>query len=190
MKISLTMEALSEAAAFAIGFVNTYDPMRDPVDLLADRAEATRFLGGHLEEGEVAEEVGPALIKHRDRLRAAFKAVAGGQQGAASQEVRFYGLTNVGWTMSLSEDGELVMRIEAGVPAVQRLEAWSTIGFLALTKHAPDRLRVCQSAPCEEVFQDETKAGRQKFCSKRCNTRFNVAQHRARERGERSRPVK
>lgn len=189
MKISLTIDVLGEAAAFAIDFVNSYDPMRDPVDLLTHPEEVARFLYGHLAEGEVAEEIGSALVTHRDRLRAAFRAVADGERLPGAQQAQLAGIPEVTWTMSLSEDGAPVLQIDRNIPVVRRLEAWSTLGFLALAKHVPDRIRVCQSAPCEEIFQDHTKAGRQKFCSKRCNTRFNVAQHRLRERGERSRPV-
>lgn len=184
MKIPLTLDELSEAAAFAIDFVNSYDPMRDPVDLLVDHEKTARFLGGYLEEGEVTEEIGSALVTHRDRLRAAFRAAADGERLPGSQQAQLAGIPEVNWTMSLSEDGAPVLQIDRNIPVVRRLEVWSTLGFLALLKHVPDRIRVCQSAPCEEIFQDHTKAGRQKFCSKRCNTRFNVAQHRLRERGK------
>ncbi|MGP4081129.1 CGNR zinc finger domain-containing protein [Pseudalkalibacillus sp. R45] len=40
------------------------------------------------------------------------------------------------------------------------------------------RLKQCASVPCEEIFVDHSKNGQQRFCSKRCSTRFHVKKHR------------
>jgi len=170
--------------AFALDFVNTYDPMRKPVDVLADRDAAAQFLKPYLGRGERADTVGQSLIVHRDLLRAAFKKTALKSDAGDMEEGDQITPPELSWSLARTEQGELVMKPDGQGSVVQRLTAFSTIGYLALQHHAPDRLRVCQAAPCEEIFQDVTKPGRQKFCSKRCNTRFNVAQHRARERSD------
>ncbi|GAA0377502.1 CGNR zinc finger domain-containing protein [Bacillus horti] len=40
------------------------------------------------------------------------------------------------------------------------------------------RLKSCTSTPCEEIFVDQSKNGMQRFCSKRCSTRYHVKKHR------------
>jgi len=40
------------------------------------------------------------------------------------------------------------------------------------------RLKSCSSPPCEEIFMDYSKNGLQRFCCKRCSTRFFVKKHR------------
>ncbi|WP_200411896.1 CGNR zinc finger domain-containing protein [Virgibacillus salexigens] len=47
-----------------------------------------------------------------------------------------------------------------------------------LVEYGRDRLKVCVSAPCEEIFVDHSKNGLQRFCSKRCSNRFHVNKHR------------
>lgn len=47
-----------------------------------------------------------------------------------------------------------------------------------LVEHGRERLKSCASTPCEEIFVDHSKNGRQRFCSKQCSTRFHVKKHR------------
>ncbi|NDI34480.1 CGNR zinc finger domain-containing protein [Chengkuizengella sediminis] len=47
-----------------------------------------------------------------------------------------------------------------------------------LVKHGRARLKSCTSSPCEEIFVDYSKNGLQRFCSKKCSTRFHVKKHR------------
>jgi predicted RNA-binding Zn ribbon-like protein len=59
---------------------------------------------------------------------------------------------------------------------VQHVEALVTRGIADLiAESAPDRLRKCDSPPCEEIFVDHSKSGQQRFCGRRCATRLNVA---------------
>lgn len=168
--------------SFAIDLANTHDPMRNPVDSLADAETATEFLQPFLEETEDAARIGKELRPHRDILRKAFLDLAAGWENDQSTRQGLEAAFESDWKLGRDEEGKLAVVSVPDQSAVKRLMSWSTLGFLALAQGAPERLRVCQSAPCEEIFHDRTKAGRQRFCSKRCGTRFNVAQYRSRER--------
>ncbi|WP_089967947.1 CGNR zinc finger domain-containing protein [Lihuaxuella thermophila] len=47
-----------------------------------------------------------------------------------------------------------------------------------LVEYGRERLNICASSPCEEIYVDTSKNGLQRFCSKRCSTRFHVKKHR------------
>ncbi|KEQ26930.1 CGNR zinc finger domain-containing protein [Paenibacillus tyrfis] len=47
-----------------------------------------------------------------------------------------------------------------------------------LVEYGRGRLKICASPPCEELYVDQSKNGLQRFCSKRCSTRFHVKKHR------------
>ncbi|MES0881259.1 CGNR zinc finger domain-containing protein [Roseibium sp. SCP14] len=182
MKIPLTLISLEEAMSFAIDLANTHDPMREPVDSLADADTATEFLQPLLEEKEDAVRIGRELRPHRDILRKAFLDFAAGLENDQSTWQGLETALESDWKLGQDGEGKLSAFPGQKQSAVKRLVSWSALGFFALMQGAPERVRVCQSAPCEEVFHDKTKAGRQRFCSKRCGTRFNVAQYRSRER--------
>ena len=182
MKILLTLNSLEEAMSFAIDLANTHDPMRDPVDSLADAEIATDFLRPLLEDEEDAARIGGELLPHRDILRKAFLDLAAGLENDQSTRQGLETALESDWKLGQDDEGKLAAFPRRKQSTVKRLVSWSTLGFFALKQGAPERLRVCQSAPCEEIFHDKTKAGRQRFCSKRCGTRFNVAQYRSRER--------
>ncbi|PTM57783.1 CGNR zinc finger domain-containing protein [Desmospora activa] len=52
-----------------------------------------------------------------------------------------------------------------------------TLGRM-LVEYGRARLKICTSSPCEEIYVDRSKNGLQRFCSKRCATRFHVKKHR------------
>ncbi|MDP5273925.1 CGNR zinc finger domain-containing protein [Chengkuizengella axinellae] len=47
-----------------------------------------------------------------------------------------------------------------------------------LVEYGRTRLKSCASTPCEEIFIDRSKNGLQRFCSKKCSTRFHVKKYR------------
>ncbi|QRP49936.1 CGNR zinc finger domain-containing protein [Amycolatopsis sp. FDAARGOS 1241] len=65
--------------------------------------------------------------------------------------------------------------------AVGRVQAHSVGGLAHLVCEAPDRLGVCAREGCGIAFVDTSRNGRRRFCSTRCGTRVNVADHRARK---------
>jgi CGNR zinc finger len=47
-----------------------------------------------------------------------------------------------------------------------------------LVEYGRARLKICASTPYEDIYVDQSKNGLQRFCSKRCSTRFHVKKHR------------
>ncbi|MFI5606637.1 CGNR zinc finger domain-containing protein [Amycolatopsis sp. NPDC051903] len=66
---------------------------------------------------------------------------------------------------------------------VERMQAHSAGGLAHLVCEAPDRFGVCAREGCGIAFVDTSRNGRRRFCSTRCGTRVNVADHRARKIG-------
>lgn len=65
--------------------------------------------------------------------------------------------------------------------AVERVQAHSAGGLAHLVCEAPDRFGLCAREGCGIAFVDTSRNGRRRFCSTRCGTRVNVADHRARQ---------
>ncbi|WP_128647399.1 CGNR zinc finger domain-containing protein [Pseudovibrio denitrificans] len=182
MKIPLTLMSLDDASAFAIDLANTWDPMGKPVDVLAQADSAAHFFKAYVKNEAEFVLLGEAMIPHRDLLRAAFLAVASDAPDKVEIWQSLEHALQASWTIGIDHRGNPAVEFASEVPLQQRLTAWSALGFFALLSGAPERTRVCQAAPCEEVFHDITKSGRQRFCSKRCGTRYNVARHRDRQK--------
>lgn len=52
-----------------------------------------------------------------------------------------------------------------------------------LSQGTPERLRICESAECREVFVDRSRTGRRRWCDMAtCGNRAKAARHRARRR--------
>lgn len=68
---------------------------------------------------------------------------------------------------------------DAGV--VERMHAYTAGGLAHLVCEEPGRLGVCAREECGVAFVDTSRNGRRRFCSTRCGTRVNVADHRARQ---------
>ncbi|WP_326835802.1 CGNR zinc finger domain-containing protein [Amycolatopsis rhabdoformis] len=64
---------------------------------------------------------------------------------------------------------------------VERVQAFSAGGLAHLVCEAPDRFGLCAREGCGIAFVDTSRNGRRRFCSTRCGTRVNVADHRARQ---------
>ncbi|MGW4486287.1 CGNR zinc finger domain-containing protein [Amycolatopsis sp. NPDC004368] len=64
--------------------------------------------------------------------------------------------------------------------AVERVQAYSAGGLAHLVCEAPERFGLCAREGCGIAFVDTSRNGRRRFCSTRCGTRVNVADHRAR----------
>jgi predicted RNA-binding Zn ribbon-like protein len=79
--------------------------------------------------------------------------------------------TVLGWKVPERDDG--IARLKAAA-ALNLAALLQTVGF--------DRCRVCEAAPCQDVFVDLSKKGNRIFCGPRCATRVHVARFRERER--------
>jgi predicted RNA-binding Zn ribbon-like protein len=58
-----------------------------------------------------------------------------------------------------------------------------------LSQGTPERLRICESAECREVFMDRSRTGRRRWCDMAtCGNRAKAARHRARRRASEAEP--
>lgn len=68
---------------------------------------------------------------------------------------------------------------------IDRLSAETALGILtALEQYGIERLRHCDSAPCQDVFVDMTRNRSRRFCDDRCANRYNIAAFRRRRHDE------
>ena len=170
--------------------MNTYDPVRPVVDLFANPEHARVFLSEwcemdwDLDWGKVARR----LQLFRDDLRGTLtRFIAGELQLHDMARHLDHKLMHWPWiARPLASEHEHSLRL-VFVPSpqlqpVQHIEAVVTRGVADLiVELGPQRLRQCESRPCEEIFADRSKSGRRRFCGKRCATRFNVAMFRKRK---------
>lgn len=177
-----------QPADFALAFVNTYDPVRAVTDLLANPEHCRVFLSEwceldwDLDWGKIARQ----LQLFRDDLRATLiRFVAGDLSLGDFTRYLDHKLAHWPWIARPVADAKSVRMIFVPSPQlkpIQHVEAVVTRGLADLIAElGPERLHQCQSHPCEEIFVDQSKSGRQRFCGKRCATRFNVAMFRKRK---------
>jgi predicted RNA-binding Zn ribbon-like protein len=80
------------------------------------------------------------------------------------------GATQIDWRVGV--EGAAIARLEAAV-ALNLAALLKTVGF--------DRCRICEAAPCRDVFVDLSKKGGRIFCGARCASRVHVARFRNRQ---------
>jgi hypothetical protein len=176
--------------AFALAFVNTYDTVRPVVDLFANPEHARVFLSEWCEMDWDLDwaKVARRLQLFRDDLRDTLtRFIAGELQLHDMAHHLDHKLMHWPWiARPLAREDEHSLRL-VFVPSpqlqpVQHIEAVVTRGVADLiVELGPQRLRQCESNPCEEIFADRSKSGRRRFCGKRCATRFNVSMFRKRK---------
>lgn len=177
-----------DPGAFALAFMNSYDPLRAVTDLLANPEHARVFLGEwceldwDLDWGKLARR----LQLFRDELRATLMRFLDGD--LTLQDFTGYldrKLEHWPWiARPVTEAGFFRVRFVPSphLKPVQHVEAVVTRALADLIAAlGPERLHQCEAPPCEEIFIDRSKSGRQRFCGKRCATRFNVAMFRKRK---------
>ena len=174
--------------AAALGLVNGLTPGHDgtsPYDAPHGAAAAAAVRDALVSQGRrsrVTLEQAAELAGWADRVRAVFVAGDGGDADGAARLVndlladtqarprldRF----DDGWSLHFhGPDDGLVLGWMAGIASALALVVGSArVG----------RLGVCDAAPCDRVFLDETKNGTRRYCSARCQSRVKAAAHRAR----------
>ncbi len=178
-----------DEAEFVLAYLNTHDPTSEPQDLLAtpDQAEGF-FTDNGLARPDVDwPAVSPRIRETRDGLRQAFESLTEDEPdyedlarilNSSLAQVRWRGAVRPG-----EDELDIVFGPHEEQPYELRIMALATAALVRLTtEFGPERMRKCQSAPCETLYVDQSKAGRQRYCSKRCANRVNVAAHRARQR--------
>lgn len=162
---------LASYAELAVRLVNTSTPEEDHLgDLDALRALLT--LGPHL-NGRVGRPELEAMRQLRDDLRSIFEAVAAGDEDDAAERLnallvrhpvhpQVSGHDGQRWHLHITESGSVPDRYAAG--AAMGLAVFVSAEGL-------DRLAVCASAPCRNVYIDTSSNHTRRYCSDACASR-------------------
>lgn len=183
MKLIITAAQLDDAARFALRLANTVDPSREQSDRLTERDVVEPLLRSFLPAGEDAMHLASEITRFRDVLRLNLLLASKGEETSVEFESDLSGFLNLSWRISLNQHQNTVINCAAEGTAAQQVFAWAALGYFALREKDQKRFKICKAAPCEELYIDETKPARQRFCCKRCANRFNVAQFRSRKLG-------
>jgi len=186
-----TVPARDADLKLAIAFVNTYDLLESPPDILTmERAVAIAGAYGHPGLADRLAAIPPARAGAAlDRMRAVrgqlYQIFAPTEADAAvdalnaaldSQPVRP--------RVAAGPDGSL--RLTAALATddfdpVTQLAAVATDALAqAMAVGGPGRFGTCAGDPCRCVYVDRTRAGRQRFCCQLCNDRMAAAAYRSR----------
>jgi predicted RNA-binding Zn ribbon-like protein len=186
-----TVPARDADLKLAIAFVNTYDLLESPPDMLTmERAVAIAGAYGRPGLGDRLAAIPPVRADAAlGRMRAArgqlYQIFAANEADAAvdalnvaldSQPVRP--------RIAGGPDGSL--RLTAALATddfdpVTELAAIATDALAqAMAVGGPGRFGTCAGDPCRCVYVDRTRAGRQRFCSQLCNDRMAAAAYRSR----------
>jgi predicted RNA-binding Zn ribbon-like protein len=186
-----TVPARDVDLKLAIAFVNTYDLLESPPDILTmERAVAIAGAYGRPGLADRLAAIPPARADAAlDRMRAVrgqlYQIFAAAEADAAvdalnvaldSQPVRP--------RIAAGPDGSL--RLTAALATddfdpVTELAAVATDALAqAMAVGGPGRFGTCAGDPCRCVYVDRTRAGRQRFCCQLCNDRMAAAAYRSR----------
>ncbi len=171
---------------FALAFLNSWDPMRPVVDLLADQPSREAFLRAWFGKRQGRRLDAGALIAARDSLRRTIEDLIRGRIRSPDAERDIQqAMGKVTWRPAPAP-----FKIGIGfepspdTPLGATAPALAAFGLASLiSEYGAQRLHICASSPCEEIFVDRSKPGRQRFCGKRCANRHNIAAYRARQAG-------
>lgn len=176
-----------DPAEFGLAFVNSYDPVRAVPDLFANPEHARVFLSEWCELDWDLDwsRLARSLQLYRDDLRAMLRQFVAGEMTIIDFSTYLdHKLAHWPWIARPVQDGNSFRVLFVPSPqlkAAQHIEAVVTRGLADLVAAlGPRRLRQCEAPPCQEFFADHSKSGRQRFCGKRCATRYNVALFRKR----------
>jgi predicted RNA-binding Zn ribbon-like protein len=177
---------------YAVRLVNTEDPARGKDSLTS--VEAVRDLFGVSQEA--ARRATDADVTRfrsvRGRLRAVFEAADSGNETLAvdllnSLLLEFPVSPQISGHRELAASGRPDWHLHLAEHAANATAAYAATACMGLafqlTELGPDRLGLCEAAPCRNAFVDTSTNRSRRYCSDRCATRANVAAYRARKRG-------
>jgi predicted RNA-binding Zn ribbon-like protein len=174
---------LASYAELAVSLVNTRTPEGDQLDDL-DGLRSLLTIGPHL-TGRVGRADLEAMWELRADLRAIFEAVEAGDEDDAAERINSLLLQHPvhpqvsahdgqRWHLHISESGSVPDRYAAG--AAMGLAVYVSAEGL-------DRLAVCRSAPCRNVFIDTSSNRSRRYCSDRCAGRAEPVAHAGSQAG-------
>ncbi|MER6198743.1 CGNR zinc finger domain-containing protein [Streptomyces sp. NPDC001586] len=184
---------LAHYSDFAVRLVNTEEPARNKDELTSVDAVRALF-GASVQMARRVTDTDVTRFRNvRARLRAVFEAADSGDDVLAvdllnSLLMEFPVSPQVSGHKTIGDDGRPDWHIhlaEHPSNASAGYAAMASMGLaFALTEHGPDRLGLCQAAPCRNAYLDTSTNRSRRYCSDRCATRANVAAYRARKRLE------
>jgi predicted RNA-binding Zn ribbon-like protein len=169
----------------AVDLVNT-DVSGAGGDLLRSEHDVRRLLPVSWSLSRAAAEDGLRELRAvRPRLRRIFEQAASGQGRDAVLAVNKL-LGDFPVSLSISDhddDGWHLHLADVDSGPARRYVTGAALGLAyTIVERGPERLGVCEAAPCRAVFVDTTTNSSRRYCSDRCATRANVAAYRARKR--------
>lgn len=178
------MKSYNEAwFSFTFELINTYDPFYEEPERMGSVALLTELLNKHglLSTKLPASKDLIAVHAYRDTFRDLIRT-------ATDEELSLFLNTHLSRapiqsSLSTTTGGQFIFVY--GQPEGKGtslgdslLSICSLVLGVELTEYGRSRLKACAAAPCEEMFMDHSKNGLQRFCSKRCSTRYHVKKHR------------
>jgi len=169
----------------AIAFVNTYDLLESPPDLLTvERAVA---IADHYGFPRLAAGLGDGALLDRMRtLRGQlYRVFAAGTPEASVEALNAaFEAGSARPRVRVDDSGAVRLHAVHGATAadpIGELAAVVTDAMAyAMTIGGPGRFGTCAADPCRCVYVDRTRAGRQRFCCELCNDRMAAAAYRSR----------
>ncbi len=174
-----------ETVTLAVDLVNTLEVFGDS-ESLERPGDVERFLDEHAPGWPRGRRSLTHADLHevkaiRSRLRSIFSAVDAAQ---AAEHLNAL-LDDVAATPRVStHGGRPHLHVE---PAVAGVAGWlgavTAMGLsVALIEGGMERMGICESSTCDDVFVDTSRNRSRRHCSDTCTTRENVAAHRRRRR--------
>lgn len=176
---------LSSYAELAVTLINTDDRGRRDGDQLTDLAQLRAFFADRPRSRASCTRADLQQLRQvRDRLRDVFETVHAGEVALAMKRLNAlldeYPVRPV---VTDHDDARWHLHLREVGSATERYVACAVMGTAMLvTELSPDRLGICQAAPCRNAFLDVSTNRSRRYCSDRCATRANVAAYRARRR--------
>ncbi|WP_096186594.1 CGNR zinc finger domain-containing protein [Evansella halocellulosilytica] len=166
---------------FTLDIVNSYDPFFEVPEQLSSPNDLNSLFRKHdifsLKTSTFEDVL--AIRTYRDELRSLI------QEGNDSRLVEFLvqyeSKSPMQLRLSTLGNGRFTFVYEQHekAPLINQILALCSFSLgKELVEYGRGRLKSCISKPCEEIFIDRSKNGRQRFCSKKCSNRFHVQKHR------------
>ncbi|MGW0753928.1 CGNR zinc finger domain-containing protein [Streptomyces sp. NPDC002587] len=184
---------LAHYSDFAVRLVNTEEPARNKDSLTSVDAVRALF-GASVQMARRVTDTDVTRFRNvRGRLRAVFEAADCGDHVLAvdllnSLLMEFPVSPQVSGHETIGEDGRPDWHLHLAEHPSNASAGYAAMAAMGLafhvTEHGPDRLGLCQAAPCRNAYLDTSTNRSRRYCSDRCATRANVAAYRARKRLE------
>jgi predicted RNA-binding Zn ribbon-like protein len=162
--------------------VNTQDPAKDSLRDL-DSLRELLTIRPHL-SGRVTRDSLEAMRDLRMELRAIFVEASTGHEDAAIDRLNTLLIQHPVHPQISVHDGQRGhLHLNESGSVTDRYAAGAAMGLaVKISDQGIERLGVCQSDSCDNIYFDTTKNRSRRYCSERCSGRSNVAAYRDRRR--------